>query len=169
MPGVMAALPGVPLKETVEGPSMLYLGDFVQTPLSPTPGRVLAHKGGLLHRFGMDDESTGALLRELLAASPERPDLTVAYFADNDYRSHEVGPVAALPVIERVDRMLGAAFDAAEASNGCWPTPASSSRPTTVTAKSSARRNRPGFGSIACWATSGRRRSAGPGGSATKS
>jgi hypothetical protein len=111
MPGLMAALPGVPLKETVEGPSILYLGDFVQTTLPP--GRVLSHKGGLLHRFGMDDESTGALLQELLGASPERPDLTVAYFADNDYRSHEVGPVAALPVIERVDRMLGAAFDAA--------------------------------------------------------
>ena len=110
LPGVMAALPGVPLKETVEGPSTLCLGDFVRTPLPS--GRVPSHKGGLLHRFGMDDESTGALLQDLFA-SPERPDLTVAYFADNDYRSHEVGPAAALPVIERVDRMLGDAFDAA--------------------------------------------------------
>ena len=40
-------------------------------------------------------------------------DFAVAYFADNDYVSHEVGPVNALPVIERVDRMLGEAFDAA--------------------------------------------------------
>ena len=46
---------------------------------------------GLLHRFGMDDASTGAMLQDLLAA-PARPDLTIAYFADNDYRSHEVGP-----------------------------------------------------------------------------
>src|SRR4029450_5298781 len=33
MPGLMAALPGVPLKETVEGPSTLCLGDFVRTTL----------------------------------------------------------------------------------------------------------------------------------------
>ena len=109
MPGLMAALPGVPWRETVEGPSVLGLGDFVRPTL---PARPRPEKGGLLHRFGMDDDSSGTLLQELFAA-PERPDLTVAYFADNDYRSHEVGPVAALPVIERVDRMLGAAFDAA--------------------------------------------------------
>src|SRR5688572_30545895 len=60
----------------------------------------------------MDDASTGAMLADLFAV-PERPDLTIAYFADNDYRSHEVGPHAALPVIERIDRMLGAAFEAA--------------------------------------------------------
>lgn len=108
IPGVMAALPGVPLSETVEGPSILCLGDFVGTPVA---GRTPDEKGGLLHRFGMDDESTGAMLVDLFAAR-ERPDLTVAYFADNDYRSHEVGPHAALPVIERVDRMLEAAFEA---------------------------------------------------------
>jgi hypothetical protein len=110
VPGLIAALPGVPLSETVEGPSTLYLGDFVGTP-SPH-GRKLDKKGGLLHRFGMDDASTGALLRDLFAEST-RPDFTVAYFADNDYRSHEVGPHAALPVVERVDAMLGEAFEAA--------------------------------------------------------
>jgi hypothetical protein len=108
-PGLMAALPGVPLTETVEGPSLLCLGDFVGTPAS---GRKLKEKGGLLHRFGMDDASTGSLLADLCAAGP-LPDLTVAYFADNDFRSHEVGPSAALPVIEQVDRMLGKAFEAA--------------------------------------------------------
>jgi hypothetical protein len=110
IPGIMAALPGVPWRETVEGPSLLCLGDFVRA--APAPERSPADTGGVLHRFGMDDECSGALLQELFSA-PERPDLTVAYFADNDYRSHEVGPVAALPVIERVDRMLGLAFDAA--------------------------------------------------------
>jgi hypothetical protein len=110
IPGLMAALPGVPLTETVEGPSVLYLGDFVGT---PTPhGKKLDERGGLLHRFGMDDASTGAMLRDL-AAEGRLPDFTVAYFADNDYRSHEVGPHAALPVVERVDAMLGEAFDAA--------------------------------------------------------
>ena len=109
IPGLMAALPGVPLAETVEGPSLLYLGDFVGTPVAS--GHTPREKGGLLHRFGMDDASTGRLLRDLMA-SGSLPDLTVAYFADNDYRSHEIGPFAALPVIEQVDRMLGEAFEA---------------------------------------------------------
>ena len=109
IPGLLAALPGVPLTETVEGPSVLYLGDFVGT---PTPhGHTLREKGGMLHRFGMDDASTGSMLRDLFAEKT-LPEFTVAYFADNDYRSHEVGPHAALEVIERVDRMLGEAFDA---------------------------------------------------------
>ena len=110
MPGLLATLPGVPLSETVEGPSILYLGDFVGTP--PAHGRKLQEKGGMLHRFGMDDASTGAMLvdlfeRELL------PDFTVAYFADNDYRSHEVGPYRALEVLARIDAMLEDAFTAA--------------------------------------------------------
>ncbi|HVL68593.1 MAG TPA: alkaline phosphatase family protein [Vicinamibacterales bacterium] len=110
MPGLMAALPGVPFTETVEGPSLLALGDFVGV---PTPhGHPLDKEGGLLHRFGMDDESTGAMLRHL-AAEGTLPEFTVAYFADNDYASHEVGPLSALPVVERVDRLLGEAFAAA--------------------------------------------------------
>ena len=110
IPKLMAALPGVPLTETVEGPSTLSLGDFVGS--RSADGRKLDEKGGLLHRFGMDDASTGAMLRDMMAGGT-MPDFTVAYFADNDYRSHEVGPVAALPVIERVDAMLGEAFEAA--------------------------------------------------------
>ena len=110
IPGLMAALPGVPFTETVEGPSTLCLGDFVRT-RSPH-GRKLNEDGGVMHRFGMDDASTGRMLRDL-AGDPELPDFTVAYFADNDYRSHEVGPYAALRVVAGVDRMLGEAFDAA--------------------------------------------------------
>ena len=110
MPGVIAALPGVPFTETVEGPSVLSLGDFVG---SHTPhGRKLDKQSGLMHRFGMDDASTGAMLCDL-AEQHALPDFTVAYFADNDYISHEVGPVAALPVVERIDAMLAEAFRAA--------------------------------------------------------
>ena len=110
IPGLMAALPGVPFTETVEGPSTLCLGDFVTT-RSPHGNKVKG-ESGLFHRFGMDDASTGRMLRDL--ASDERlPDFTVAYFADNDYLSHEIGPYAALPVIQRVDRMLGEAFEEA--------------------------------------------------------
>jgi hypothetical protein len=108
VPWLLAMLPGVPLTETVDGPSLLCLGDFV-------PGHELRHrpldKGGLLHRFGMDDEASAELLIEL-AADGRLPDFTVAYFADNDYRSHEVGPHKALPVVERVDTALGRMFDA---------------------------------------------------------
>lgn len=110
IPGLIAAVPGVPRSEIVEGPSILSLGDFVESPTIHR--RKLSGKGGVMHRFGMDDASTGELLRDLCAAGP-LPDFTVAYFADNDYRSHEVGPYAALEVVARIDAMLGEAFDAA--------------------------------------------------------
>ncbi len=109
VPWLMALLPGVPLTDTVDGPRLLCLGDFV----NDHPWKHKAHdKGGLLHRFGMDDAATAELLLRF-GAEGALPDFTVAYFADNDYRSHEVGPHAALPVIERVDAALGALVDAA--------------------------------------------------------
>jgi hypothetical protein len=109
VPWMMALLPGVPLTEEIAGPSTLCLGDFV----TPYAGRrKVKDRGGLLHRFGMDDASSAAMLCEL-AERGALGDFAVAYFADNDYRSHEVGPYAALPVVERVDAALGAMFEAA--------------------------------------------------------
>jgi hypothetical protein len=109
VPLLLTLLPGVPMTETVDGPRTLCLGQFV----SEAPVRHKSHaKAGLLHRFGMDDEATAELLLRLVEAGP-LPDFTVAYFADNDYVSHDVGPHSALPVVERVDRALGAMFDAA--------------------------------------------------------
>lgn len=110
VPRLMTLLPGVPFTEHVDGPSRLWLGDFVTD--RPHRGRKVEGRGGVMHRFGMDDESGAAMLVQLAADGP-LPDFTVAYFADNDYRSHEVGPHAALPVVEHVDAALGAAFDAA--------------------------------------------------------
>ena len=106
IPGAIAALPGAPLWESVFGPSVLALGDFVLP--SWSSGRKLDKKGGVLHRFGMDDASTGAMLCEILERRA-LPDFTIAYFADNDYLSHKIGPVAALTVLERIDHMLGEA------------------------------------------------------------
>lgn len=110
IPWLMAMLPGVPFAETVDGPSMLWLGDFVS---SRTEDRHrLRHRGGVLERFGMDDASTATMLCDM-AEKGSFPDFTVAYFADNDYRSHEVGPHGSLPVVAAVDAALGRMFDAA--------------------------------------------------------
>jgi hypothetical protein len=109
IPWLLSVLPGTPLTEVVKGPSTLYLGDFV------TAGRErpkIRMPYGPFHRFGMDDAATGAFLREA-AASGTLPEFTVAYFADNDYRSHEVGPHAALPVLDKIDAALGDVFEAA--------------------------------------------------------
>ncbi len=109
-PLLMRMLPGVPITDIVKGPSIFTLGDFAST--RTMKGKALdADKGGVLHRFGMDDAATGRLLLELMVDG--LPDFTVVYFADNDYRSHEVGPHDALHTVKEVDRMLGAAFDAA--------------------------------------------------------
>jgi hypothetical protein len=109
VPGLLALLPGVPFTETVDGPSVLCLGDFVTRDTQRR--RKVDNRSGPLHRFGMDDASSAAMLGDL-AADGALGDFTLAYFADNDYRSHEVGPQAALPVVERVDQALGHVFDA---------------------------------------------------------
>ena len=108
MPTALRILPGVRRKEHVLGPSIISIGDFLTT--HTMRGKPLDDVGGVLHRFGMDDASTSELLLEL--AEDTFPDFTVAYFADNDYRSHEVGPHEALEVVERVDRGLSRAFEA---------------------------------------------------------
>ena len=109
VPRTLSMLPGVKRTEAIKGPSIICLGEFIST-------RELRRKpldtGGLLHRFGMDDAWTNAFLIEM-AEDKAFPDFTVAYYADNDFRSHEVGPYNALDSIERVDRGLGEAFDAA--------------------------------------------------------
>jgi hypothetical protein len=109
IPWLLSVLPGVPLTEVVHGPSTLYLGDFV-TDGRPRPK--ISAPYGPFHRFGMDDAATAAYLAEAVAAGT-LGDFSVAYFADNDYRSHEVGPHAALPVLDRIDQALGTVFDAA--------------------------------------------------------
>ena len=110
VPLLLGMLPGVKRKEVIQGPSMLCLGDFVAT--RTMRGKPLVDKGGVIHRFGMDDASTGLLLAEV-AEDDAFADFNVAYFADNDYRSHEIGPHAALKVVEAVDCSLARMFEAA--------------------------------------------------------
>jgi hypothetical protein len=109
VPAALLALPGVRRTEHVMTPSIVSIGDFLTT--RTMRGKPLEGKSGALHRFGMDDAATNLMLLEI-AEDRLFPDFTVAYYADNDYRSHEVGAHEALEVVERVDRGLGAAFDA---------------------------------------------------------
>jgi hypothetical protein len=101
VPLTLRLWPGVPHSETVRGPSLLGLGDFVQ--LDPEHP---AGYGGPLHRFGFNDQNT---LEQLLtlARRSRLPDFTVAYFPDNDFESHTRGPQAALDCVEHVDGGLG--------------------------------------------------------------
>jgi hypothetical protein len=110
IPMMLSLLPGVSRTEVIRGPKVLCLGDFVAT--RTMRGKPLVDKGGMIHRFGMDDASTGLLLQEV-AEDHSFADFSVAYFADNDYRSHEVGPHAALKVVEAVDASLAKMFEAA--------------------------------------------------------
>ena len=108
VPAAFRLLPGVRRKEVVRTPSIIAIGDFLTT--RTMRGKPLDDVGGILHRFGMDDASTSQMLLEI-AEEKLFPDFTVAYFADNDYRSHELGAHDALEVIEKVDYGLGAAFE----------------------------------------------------------
>lgn len=107
-PELLKLIPGAPPHFTLCGPSHLLLGDWVSTP--GPDGSVMAPSGGPQHRFGMDDASTIRLLHQI-ADTRDAGDFVLAYFADNDYRSHEVGPIKALPVIERIDKGLGEFFE----------------------------------------------------------
>jgi hypothetical protein len=110
VPRVLAMLPGMSRTETVHGPSCLHLGTLIDD--RPRRARKRRVRGGLLHRFGLDDEGTADLLTMLAEAGP-LPDFTVAYFPDNDFRSHDVGPAGALATIDRVDAALGAMLERA--------------------------------------------------------
>jgi hypothetical protein len=103
-------LPGMPRAKQVPGPSALYLGDFVSTPLAGS-GRRPRHAGGPRHRFGMDDRGSADVLVPLVRDG--LPDLTVAYFPDYDWKAHRVGPWAAMPALESFDAHLGRVFAAA--------------------------------------------------------
>ncbi|MEX2271102.1 MAG: alkaline phosphatase family protein [Vicinamibacterales bacterium] len=107
-PAMLKLLPGAPPHFTLHGPTHLLLGDWVSTPAPG--GSVMTPAGGPHHRFGMDDASTLHLLHQI-GDTRDAGDFVLAYFADNDYRSHEVGPLAAVPVIERIDTGLGDFFE----------------------------------------------------------
>jgi len=109
-PDLLRIMPAAPPHFTLCGPSHLLLGDWVSTP--GPGGSIMAPRGGASRRFGMDDASTATLLHQL-ADSGDGGDFVLAYFADNDFRSHEVGPINAVPVLEQIDAALAGFFERA--------------------------------------------------------
>lgn len=103
-------MPDGPTHTTVGGPTLLYFGALVHTELAS--GEELSHPNGPFERFGFSDNSTATLLLQLVERDA-LPDFTVAYFPDNDFRSHEVGPEAAVENLEDLDEQLGEVFAAA--------------------------------------------------------
>lgn len=101
----LSLLPGVPFSREIYGPSMMYFGDLVDMDAEQKKATWARHDGPF-QRFGFTDDNTADRLIQL-AEARALPDFTLAYFPDNDYRSHEVGPETALAVLEHLDSRLG--------------------------------------------------------------
>ena len=104
-PLMMKVLPGISRVSEVHGPQLMALADFASTKL-PGTNRQWEATGGVSRRFGFHDDTTAEYLLQLTQANPF-PDLTVAYFPNNDYVSHDEGPQAAERTLQAVDETLG--------------------------------------------------------------
>lgn len=110
MPRLLSLLPGIPSSETIYGPSILCMGDFIQT-IAGSAGEALEATGGLLRRFGFQDDYSADLLLHLVR-NRQLPDFTLVYFPDNDDDSHKRGPEAAVETLEHLDTRLHELFAA---------------------------------------------------------
>ena len=108
-PLLLKLIPGVKPAREITGPDVLCLADFV-TSTPPGSDRPLSAPGGLRRRFGFHDETTAAYLLDLASRGP-LPDLTVAYFPNNDFESHARGPFEAFDALRFVDETLGKLFE----------------------------------------------------------
>lgn len=105
VPLLLRLIPGVPSSKTVHGPAGLLLGDFVNNGLD-AGGEIPSDASGIADRFGFNDAHSAEVLLHLVRTRT-LPPCTIAYFPDNDYRSHDDGPEAALGCFENVDGYLG--------------------------------------------------------------
>jgi hypothetical protein len=103
-PLLLKLVAGNDYPEQIRGPSILLLADFASTAAAPGEEPLTA-SGGMFRRYGFHDETTAEYLMKL--AEHGLPDLTVAYFPNNDYESHDRGPIQSLEVVQRVDEHLG--------------------------------------------------------------
>lgn len=108
-PWLMRLWPGVPFREDIEGPEILFLGDMVREGWEGA-GNV-STRSGMFHHYGFEDHNTADFLAHL-AASERMPDLTVAYFPQNDFQSHKLGPANAIETLAYVDHRLQEFFAA---------------------------------------------------------
>lgn len=106
-PLLMKLLPGVSLQETLSGPRIMFLGDFVATEIN---GEKLSARGGLTRRYGFHDDTTADYLLQL-AEKNALADFTLAYFPNNDFDSHDEGPQNALDTLKNVDEHFGNLFE----------------------------------------------------------
>ncbi|MGC1275640.1 MAG: alkaline phosphatase family protein [Planctomycetaceae bacterium] len=109
LPLLFKLLPGIKSAETLRGPDVLCLADFVTC--DPDGNGPLTAPGGVTRRYGFHDETTAGYLLDLASRGP-LPDLTVAYFPNNDFESHQEGPLNAVPTLQYVDDALGRLFEA---------------------------------------------------------
>ncbi|MAU12687.1 MAG: hypothetical protein CL607_22890 [Anaerolineaceae bacterium] len=108
VPLMLGLMPGVHYDKEVYGSSILYLGDFVKTPLAD--GHILDGSRNVTNRYGFNDETTFDMLYDL-KEHDAFPPFTLAYCPDNDFESHEKGPHVALHTLEAFDERLGNLFE----------------------------------------------------------
>lgn len=109
MPWLMKLWPGIAFSEEIQGPQTLFIGDFVSDRPQPDANS-LSGPGGVFKRFGFQDQTTAEVLMAI-AEDDKWPDFTLAYFPDNDFESHSVGPASAISTVQRVDEHLGQLID----------------------------------------------------------
>jgi len=107
LPLVFNLLPAEPAQK-IRGPHLMFMGDFVNTPLMR--GQELNARGGMLRRYGFHDDTTADYLLQL-AEAEGLPDFTLAYFPNNDFDSHTEGPQEAVHDLESIDEHLGRLFE----------------------------------------------------------
>lgn len=107
-PFLLKALAGK-LSDEVRGPRFLKIGEFVES--LPEGVEDIAHHS-IVSRYGFKDESTAEVLLKL-AKADVLPPLTLGYFPNNDFQSHEEGPSkAAQLALQPFDDFLGQMIEA---------------------------------------------------------
>lgn len=104
LPLLFQLWPGIEAPDKLDGPQQMRLGDFVKE-----SGEVVdpeLNSSGPLNRYGFADAHTVQDLAQLVE-NGALPELTVAYFPDNDFDSHARGPEAAVTTLEAFDKHLG--------------------------------------------------------------
>ena len=104
-PPLLRLLPGIPSQVTLPGPANVTLGDFVAHSKDSEQHLDQPFFGGIANRFGFNDDATGEQLLQL--AEQGFPNFTLAYFPDNDFNSHELGPDRAVETVVNVDQWIG--------------------------------------------------------------